>query len=234
MKLNIRKLLEYFDIKESTDYGDATAVISVVGEDLGSALFKHYRENENKSEVKIIDPNEEIPTEGKKIGRRLDRWIIEKSKNKQILYQTEIKSWCSRAIGGISIPIKISDGDFLEKVKYNWNRDIKNWIDIEVNGLNKVLLEMPTDKKLERLGIKNPYDKKPLLIFWDARSPSGRSDCFSQYSVETKYHYYDYCLVFSCSLYLRFLYGKGETEIFVEMPNAERRIEDLNHLFVAK
>ncbi len=231
MEIDIQALLEYFDTKKSTDYGDTTAAIAVVGEDLGAALFKNYCEKERESTVEIIDPNMAIPTEGKKKGRRLDRWIYEEAKDKSILYQTEIKSWCSRAIGGIDVPMDLSNEDLLLKTTRNWERSVLNLEDKAVNGLNKVLVEMPTDTRLRRLGITGPYEKEPLVIFWDARSPSGNTGCFSRFDVKSKEHHFDYCWVFSCSLYLRSLYGKGITEISVEIPNADRRLKELARIF---
>lgn len=117
MRLNIKELLEYFDLRGATDYGDTTATISVVGEDLGASLFRHYCQKVRGTKVEIYDPNKEIPTEGKRMGRRLDRWVIERKNDTQVLYQVEIKSWCSRAIGGIDIPVKVTDGELLEKIK---------------------------------------------------------------------------------------------------------------------
>ncbi|MDP3699262.1 MAG: hypothetical protein Q8R47_06795 [Nanoarchaeota archaeon] len=231
MKINIRNLLKYFDTRTSTVYGDTTAVMSVVGEDLGATLFKHYCENERKSKVEIVDPNEEIPTEGKKIGRRLDRWILEKTKNNLVLYQAEIKSWSSRAIGGITIPVDISEEELRKKIKQNWNRNVALMNDKRVNGLNKVLVEMPTDKKLDELGINGPYNKAPLLIFWDARNSKGDTDCFSKYNIKKKQHNFNYCWIFSCSLYLRHLHKKGIKDLQIVIPNAERRINRLNSLF---
>lgn len=231
MKLNIRELLEYFDTKDSTDYGDTTATIAVVGEDLGASLFKHYCENERNSDVEIIDANEEIPTGGKKKGKRLDRWILEKTGTNQTLYQTEIKSWCSRAIGGVTIPIDISKDELLKLTMRNWNRDVSLLNEENINGLNKVLVDMPTDSRLERLGIKKPYDKEPLLILWDARSSDGSLFCFSRYYTKEKHFDYNYCWVFSCSLYLRQMHDKGLKDLHVEVPNAERRIKDLTRIF---
>jgi hypothetical protein len=121
MQVNIEELLKYFDIKESSDYGDTTAAISVVGEDLSVALFQHYCKHVRGSEAKVIDANEEIPTTGKKKGPRLDRWILEQVGEKQILYQAEIKSWCARAIGGLNVPLKISDAELQKLTARNWN-----------------------------------------------------------------------------------------------------------------
>lgn len=231
MRINIKKIIEYFDLKESSDYGDTTAIISVVGEDFGAALFKDYCKNQRKSKVEIINPNEEIPTEGTMPGRRLDRWILEESSKDKILYQTEIKSWCSRAIGGINVPFGISEKELMEKIKKNWGRAMPLMEDRNINGLNKVLVEMPTDKKLKRLGVEEPYIKKPLLIFWEVINPDGKNTCFSKYNTNNKNKHFKDCFIFSCSLYLRQLYSNGTKDLSLDIPNAERRIKSLNNLF---
>ncbi len=227
MKINIKELLEYFDIKEATNYGDTTATISVVGEDLCAAIFQHYCELKRGSKVNIIDSNQWIPTTMKKIGRRLDRWIMEYRKEGNILYQTEIKNWCSRAIGGVNIPLDTEEEILDELAKMNWLQHIKEINSKDGNGINKVLVNMISDKKL---GLVDSYKKEPLLIFWDARKPKGKSNYFFKYNSE-KYFDYDYCWVFSCSLYLRHLYKGGQLEIFIDMPNVTRRLKQLNQIF---
>ncbi len=230
MKLYIKELLEYFDIKKSTGYGDTTAAISVVGEDLGAALFKHYCEKERGSNVQIIDANKEIPVLGTIRGRRLDRWIIEKTKDKQTLFQTEIKSWCSRSMGGLDVPVDISERDLLEKTNRNWVKDVLELNDSDENGLNKVLIKMRKNNR----DIDDPYTQEPLLIFWDVRCPSSKITSFSRYNMEKKHFDYDYCWIFSCSLYLRELYKKGVKDFDVDIPNAERRLTNLFRIFKIK
>lgn len=231
MKLYIKELLEYFDIKKSTNYGDATATISVVGEDLGAALFKHYCEKEHNSKVQIIDDNKEKPVLGTIRGRRLDRWIIERNKDKQTLFQTEIKNWCSRSMGGLDVPLDINERELLEKTNKNWVKDVLEINDSKANGLNKVLIKM----KKNNGDIVGPYKQEPLLIFWDVRNPSNKITCFSRYNIEgKKYFDYDYCWIFSCSLYLRALYKKGVKDFDVDIPNAERRLSDLFRIFKIK
>lgn len=94
--LNIKDLLKYFDLRESSKKGDATSIISVVGEDLNSAIFKHFREKEFNEKVKIFD--DITPTTGNNAGKRLDRWILEEKGRYKTFYQAEIKNWCARAI----------------------------------------------------------------------------------------------------------------------------------------
>lgn len=231
MKINIKNLIEYFDLKESTKYGDATATISLAGEDLCAAIFKHYRENVSGKKIKIIDSNIEIPTTMKKKGRRLDRWIVEEGGPKHILYQTEIKNWCSRAIGGINIPINIKQIELDKLSDKNWNSTKKD-IDAKLeNYINKVFINMVSDK---RIRFNNKYEKCPLLLFWDARKPIKSKSFFHKYKVPKKYFFYDYCMAFSCSLYLRSLLKERKRKIDLDMPNVERRMERMIQLFGVK
>lgn len=234
MKINIKELLEYFDIKEATDFGDTTAAISVVGEDLNAAIFKHYCELERGSKVSIVNPNLHIPVQMKKIGKRLDRWIMEKRETENIFYQTEIKSWCSRAIGGVSVPLD-ANSEMLDRLaEYNWLHHVPAFQSSEGNGLNKVLVKMLNDTRVvndKRLELPNSYRKEPLLILWNVAKPKEEKDFFFRFTFPEKYFDYDYCWIFSCSLYLRHLYKNNVFEISLEMPNVERRLKQLNQIF---
>jgi len=234
MKINIKDLLEYFDIKETTDYGDTTATISVVGEDLCAAIFKHYCELERGSKVNIIDSNQYIPVQMKRIGRRLDRWIMENKIKGNTLYQTEIKNWCSRAIGGIDVPLDANQVMLDELAEINWLHHISEIESSEGNGVNKVFIKMLNDKimvKDKKLGLADSYKKEPLLILWNVAKPKKEKEFFFKYKLPKKYFDYDYCWVFSCSLYLRHLDKKGKSETRIKMPNVTRRLKQLNHIF---
>jgi hypothetical protein len=234
MVINIKELLEYFDLKESTNYGDATATISVVGEDLCASLFKHYCEAEHNSRVDIIDPNHHIPTQLKKIGRRLDRWIIEYKNEGNVLYQTEIKNWCSRAIGGVNVPLDTNEDTLSGLADTNWLHHITEMTSKDANGVNKVLVDMVSDKKMvndKSLGIGSLYKKEPLLILWNVAKPKGEKDYFFKYNLPEKHFDYEYCWIFSCSLYLRQLYKKEKLEVIIDMPNVSRRLKQLNQIF---
>lgn len=234
MKLNIRELLEYFDLKGTTDYGDATATISVVGEDLCAAIFKHFCELKRGSKIIIVEPNQHIPVQMKRVGRRLDRWIMEKRKNNNIFYQTEIKNWCSRAIGGVDVPLDVNKDNLDDLAEHNWLHHFPDFQSSEANGINKVLVEMLNDKRVisdKKLELPDSYSKEPLLILWNVAKPKEEKDYFFKFKLPNKYFHYDYCWIFSCSLYIRSLYKKGVLELIVDMPNITRRLRQLNSIF---
>lgn len=228
MKILIKELLEYFDIKENSMYGDTTALISAVGEDLNAAIFKHYLESKKGVVVEIYDPNKIIPTQLKKIGRRLDRWIYEKKSGGNILYQTEIKNWCARAIGGVNVSISSNAKDLNELSEINWLHYLPELTDKKQNGINKVLCNMINDKFLN---ISEPYKKEPLEILWHVSKPKNENSFFFKFKLQTKHFYYDYVWIFSCSLYLRHLMKNGDKFIQLQLPNVERRLAQLNRLF---
>lgn len=234
MKINIKELLEYFDIKETTDYGDTTATISVVGEDLCAAIFKHYCELERGSKVVIVDPNQHIPVQMKKIGRRLDRWIMEIRGAGNIFYQSEIKNWCSRAICGVNVPLDV-DGKRLDGLaEHNWLHHLPDFQSNEGNGINKVLVEMLNDKKVindRKLELPGSYKKEPLLILWNVAKPKTEKTFFFKFNLPEKHFDYDYCWIFSCSLYMRNLYKRGTVGMQIDMPNVTRRLKQLNQIF---
>lgn len=228
MRVNIKDLLEYFDLKSSSDYGDTTAAISVVGEDLGAAIFKHFLENTQGASVEIMDPNFIIPTTLQRIGRSLDRWILSNENKKSTLYQAEIKSWCARAIGGVDVPINCDSQTLNRLAELNWLKHIVTLESKDANGLNKVLVNMINDS---RLLLKTAYVKEPLLIYWHACKPSKEKDFFFKYKLKSRNYYYDYCWNFSCSLYLRDLLSQKIEYIELDMPNLQRRINQLNKIF---
>jgi len=237
MKINIKDLIEYFDIKKNTDYGDTTATISVVGEDLCASIFKHYCETERGSKVIIVDSNQHIPVQMKKIGRRLDRWIMEIRGTSNIFYQTEIKNWCSRAIGGVNVPLDVDGKTLDDLAEHNWLHHLPDFQSNEGNGINKVLVEMLNDKRVvndKKLELPDSYRKEPLLILWNVAKPKEEKEFFFKFNLPKKYFDYDYCWVFSCSLYLRHLNKEeGTSEIQIDMPNVARRLTQLNRIFKA-
>ncbi|MBI3442541.1 MAG: hypothetical protein HY007_02140 [Candidatus Sungbacteria bacterium] len=172
-------MLEYFDLKKTTQKGDATGIIAMIGEDLGAAIFKHHYETVHKGKIQISDVT---PTVGGKRGKgkKLDRWILTQKHNRKTLYQTEIKNWCARAIGGIDIPIDSSPKELKSCVRKNWARNASS---------------------------------------------------IDTHKLEQAYFHFDYCWIFSCSLYLRHLLREGNTQIELDMPNAQRRIGQLRRLF---
>jgi len=211
-KINIKNLIEYFDIKDNSEPGDINAIIAVLGEDLGAAVFQHYQEGNGR--VVVV---ERAPKTGKLKGPRLDRWI--KVGNKW--YQAEIKNWSSRAVGGLEIPISTSGKEIISFAARNWERIVGDIESKKLNGVNKVLVRMNNSPREGSV--------IPLLIFWETLNAYGQDNFFFKFGVK-KFFDFEYVWVFSVSLYLRSLLRKKK-EIHLEMPNAARRIGQLKKVF---
>ena len=118
MKINIEETIKFFD-DETESRGHATAIASVIGEDLNASVFKHYLEARG-DRVKIFDGP---ITQGATKGQRLDRWIYVQGKDgKNILYQCEIKNWSATAIGGRSLPMQADDEKIKKISQYHWEQ----------------------------------------------------------------------------------------------------------------
>lgn len=223
MKLNVKELIDFFDNKKDGIRHDISSVIGVVGEDLGTALFKHYYEKTfNK---KVIISSSDLVSDGKLKGPRLDRWIyIKQSKNKFIAYQTEIKNWSAYAIGLHAVG---SDSTTIPTTGLlNWKDRSRHLLNRKKNGENKVFYPMS----------KKPVDFpdntviEPLIIYWIVLSKDGIVlDPF--FSVDVNIKKFKKLNVFSMSNYLRSI---KEKEINLDMPNAEKRIKLLSRYFPIK
>ncbi len=99
IEVDLKKLIEVFD-ERNTKYQGHTAAISVIlGEDLNTALFTHYLKNvEKEKNVEILPYKVKTGWPGGH-GPQLDRWI----KVGKTFYQTEIKNWCCFQIGGYKL-----------------------------------------------------------------------------------------------------------------------------------
>ena len=211
MKLKVKELLDFFDVKKDDVRHDISSVISVVGEDLGAALFKRYYEETFGKKVTVsIYP----VVSGKMKGPRLDRWIyVAESKNKFTAFQTEIKNWSAYAIGARKVG---SDPKTILKVGLqNWNDRMKRLQHRSKNGESKVFFPM-----------KKPTDFPPrakleaLIIYWSVLSKDGRN-LIPYFTASMPIKGFKKLNVFSMSNYLRSIKKK---EIILNMPSAEKRI----------
>lgn len=225
MKLNRKELIDFFDNKKDDIRHDISSVISVVGEDFGAALFKHYYKRKYRKEV-IVSPCPVLGvTElGTRKGPRLDRWIyIERLKNKFTAYQTEIKNWSAYAIGARKI---CPDCKTISNIGYkNWEERFKRLKDKDKNGENKVFYPMKKPKDFP----KN-YVLEPLIIYWFILSKNGK-DLNPFFTIDVSIKGFKKLNVFSMSNYLRFI---KDEEIVLDMPSAEKRIRLLDKYFPIK
>lgn len=222
MKLNRKELLDFFDRKKYELRHDISPVISVVGEDLGAALFKRYYEKAFNKKVTI---GSSLVSDGKLKGPRLDRWIyVEKSKNKVTAYQTEIKNWSAYAIGLHTVGI--DSATIPNTGLLNWEDRRKHLLNRKKNGESKVFYPM----RKKPIDFPNNATVEPLIIYWIVLSKDGiKLDPF--FNIDVNIKKFKKLNVFSMSNYLRSI---KEKEIILDMPNAEKRIKLLSKYFPIK
>ena len=106
VRVDVQQVLRFFDEKPPCSRGHATAIVSVLGEDLAAASLRHCLLANGASGVNI---RIETVGTGNRSGPRLDRWIEADLKGgRRILFQTEVKSWSAHAIGGKTLAINAS------------------------------------------------------------------------------------------------------------------------------
>lgn len=217
VRIKVREIINLFDEKQDGLRGHISSIINLVGEDLGTVLFKRYYEETFGKKV-IISPNS--PLSGTKKGPRLDRWIYaEQPRNKYVAFQTEIKNWSAYAIGAH----QIINNNYLHAGKLNYKDRFKYLSAKEKNGENKVFYSMNDPKDL-------PFKakKEPLIIYWLALSRDGKNpDPF--FSINLSRGDFKKLNVFSISNYLRSIKAK---ELNFDMPNAQKRINLLKKYFL--
>jgi len=219
MKVNIERLLEFFDEAPDGTSKHSTSLASMVGEDISAALFGHYLVNERGATVDLLS---ETPTTGNRKGNWLDKWIkVDFPEGNQVLFQAEIKSWSAHATHGERLT-KDADDETIRQYKIRhwqtfWDLD-SNTFNLKWKSLAKVLTPMrrPT-------AISDKYLQRPLLIYWMAIHPEGKQEsyfCVQLGHPQTWRGAFPELAVFSISSYLRTLHDKN---IELDLPNIHTR-----------
>jgi hypothetical protein len=238
IRVNLVKLIEMFDEHNNLYKGHTTPIIGLIGEDLNAAIFSDFLVRRKKAKnVGVLSYS--VNTGQKRVrGRELDRWI----KEDNILYQAEIKSWCSFQIGGYELLLGASKQDTKELANKKWEKELSgqynNIKDIKELGkgkVSKVLVRMKIpDDLIERYKVA-----EPLVIHWMPISNKEAKPFFS-YPVKdlgmnkkfTKRILKDFKKVnyFSCSLYIRELINEDEKELNLSLPNVDVRMDIIKKL----
>lgn len=236
MKINIKQCLNFFD--DPSVGGHATAVVGMIGEELNESAFKHYVKNRGSLVKTLVDQRgRPLPvTQGTQRGKRLDRWIEVKEKDKIILYQCEIKNWSATAIGGRYLGVEADETEIKNIANYYWSHQMhEEFSDTKYpNGVTKVFLKMRHPEGYSNI--------QPLLIYWMPISNSDNLEPFFEVPIslfnnpviekETKF---EKLYIFSVSLYFRQLLKSDEKNkelIDFDMPVSKYRIEVLRSLGV--
>lgn len=222
LRLNVKKVIEFFDTSPDGSQGNTTAINAVLGEDLGAAAFRHFARRSGLGDVEIL---EGTPTPGSNKGKRLDRWLLlSRHDGSQLLFQAEIKSWAAHALGSGTLSVKPGDAEYSDYAKKRWAR---TWNEedsiLSMDTVSKVLLPM---KRPEFVDESVPI--APLLIFWYVTHPEGKREPYFQREFSGECPFPERLLhFFSTSAYLRTL---NEEYLDLPMPHAVTRISWLNQI----
>lgn len=167
VQVDVQQVLSFFDEKPPYSKGHATAIVSVLGEDLAAASLRDCLLANGASRVKIR--NDTVGT-GNRSGPRLDRWIeADLRGGRRVLFQTEIKSWSAHAIKGRTLAIDASAADTKQYQETYWKRQ---WDSrrrtFKSSNVAKVLVHM------EPRFDQDDREQLPLVIYWSPVAP-GRS-----------------------------------------------------------
>ena len=217
LRINVKRLLEFFDEKPGESVGHATAIVGVIGEDLGAGLLKHYLECTRNAKVSILP---ETPRTGNKKGPWLDRWIdVVWPDGSGRLFQTEIKNWSAHAIGGKILKANAPQNEVSRFGMERWRGHVAG---MHLKTINKVLTPMK-----KPWGVDPSHTVEPLLIYWWVIHPKGLNESFFSHDLDASTEF-SRLWFFSMSSYLR---GLNEAAIELEMPNAANRMSWLCRLF---
>lgn len=242
LRLNVHEVVHFFDEVPIDSRFHATAVVGVLGEDLGTALLQRRLSEIGVATTVVLSANGHpvVPTLGTGSGERLDRWLLSSvlADGTRKLYQVEIKNWSGHAIGGrkLSVGLKgLTPEDIKRLTEHRQNRWTNQWhADQDAfrsPAVRKVLTRM-TPPKNDGRGttlVTGEFQIEPIICFWDALHPNGEHESLFEHKLgKVSRDGFDRLWVFSMSNYLRSL---GEDEIVLDMPAAAQRIAWLHRLF---
>ena len=234
VRVDVQQVLRFFDEKPPCSTGHATAIVSVLGEDLAAASLRDCLLANGAGPVNIR--SETVGTGGRS-GPRLDRWIEADLKGgRRVLFQTEIKSWSAHAIGGKTLAVNAS----AEQVREYQNTYWKGQWDscrrtFKSSNVAKVLVHM--EPKFDQ----DDREKLPLLIYWSPVAPKksrykqsqsagghlfsiSQPTCDFPFDVPSSWpsaRGFNEVWIFSVSGYLR---SRRSATIEIPMPNAAERL----------
>ena len=96
LTLNVKDVLSFFDHISPISNGHVSAVVGVVGEDLGIALLQRCLRHQHGIVSRVITKGGMpiTPTNGTGKGHRLDRWLLADASDdhKRTVYQVEVRT----------------------------------------------------------------------------------------------------------------------------------------------
>lgn len=208
MKVNILKLLEFYDVYMPERASHVSAITTFLGADLILGIVRQYFEGEGFN--CRITASEPTALESR---QRLDRWLVVSCDGKEVYYQTEVKNWSVYSSG---VPRTLTPGMnarqlnnyALQMYHKQWNERTGSFSD-PVN-LGKVLLPMSVPEGF----IEGVSSIRPLVCYWYPITNSARLRQGSHFfTLAPKRAAFPEVDIFSASLYLRHLASRGITSI---------------------
>ena len=166
--INRRETIQFFDEIPPYSKGQATSIVSVVGEDLAVGCLQRYLEGLGA----LVEVRSEPVTTGSRSGSRLDRWVVVVwPDGRRVAYQTEIKNWSAHAIGGAKLPLNASEKELISHKQERWD---KQWdtdgLQLRDGAVGKVLTPMKKPSDLSGMPVL------PLAIYWMPIGPGQSPD----------------------------------------------------------
>jgi len=240
LTLNVKDVLSFFDHLSPASKGHVSAIVGVIGEDLGISLLRHCLQELGIGTRVVTERGvPKTPTNGTGRGHRLDRWLLADPSGDQprTLYQVEVKNWSATAIGGKELRVDASESVIRnyrkERWLSHWDADEGGFRD-EIVGkvLGRMKLPIQMDDESGQLTLILPpfqqTEVEPLVCFWWATHFSGEDESLFRFPLVNPVNEFPGFWVFSMSNYLRSL---KVPEITLEMPSGSTRIDWLNRLF---
>jgi hypothetical protein len=214
MKFLRSQLLHFYDDPKSSRFdlsgrgGNVSAITGMIGEDLMIAILVHYW-----STACMLSPKplpDLCKQQGNK-GKRLDRWVV---RDRDTIFQVEIKNWSAHSFGGRRLAADASPETSFMEADRRWNEYFGNGRSLP-DGTAKVLIEMSKPTEYAQLKLEK------LLCFWFVISGREHAPMSIVDTPDGRLH------VFSASMYLRTL---SDEVIVLHVPKFEQRIRELQTL----
>ncbi len=208
MKVNIPKLLEFYDVYRAENASHVSAITTFLGADLILGIARHHFEGQGFScRVTAEEPS------AVESRQRLDRWLVVSGDGKEIFYQTEVKNW-SVYTSGVPRTLRPGMNDrqlnnyAIGMYRKQWDERTGSFTDTA--NLGKVLLPMNEPDGF----VEGVSSVRPLVCYWYPITNSSRLKMASWFfTLQAKRAAFPEVDIFSASLYLRHLASGGITSI---------------------
>lgn len=227
MNVNLRQLIIFYDEGNKNISKHVSSVTGIVGEDIMTALFTHCLARYG-AKARVLSGT---PTEGKRTGKWLDRWVLSENVSSKTFWQMEIKNWSSHGYGSKGgLAHDCSDEDLKENAVTTYEK-ITETLPNDLS-LGKVLRKMAIEREPWYKEMFNEHCKRETVLgIWTPVQAPELTEKTPLFSIDIDNDDFGKLYIFSGSVYARLLIEEGIDSIELILPNTEKRIEILNTLF---